>query len=127
MYSSVPNLVTTFGYINASWTLRADLTAEYVCRLLNHMDDTGARQVTPRLREADKDMPQRPFIDGFSAGYMQRTMDRMPRQGDHAPWINPQDYGRDKVMIRTGALEDGALVFDNPAPVIAAPLLQAAE
>jgi monooxygenase len=127
MYSGVPNLVTTFGYINASWTLRADLTAEYVCRLLNHMDDTGARQVTPRLREADKDMPQRPFIDGFSAGYMQRTMDRMPRQGDHAPWINPQDYGRDKVMIRTGALEDGALVFDNPAPVIAAPLLQAAE
>ena len=128
MYSGVPNLVTTFGYVNASWTLRADLTAEYVCRLLNHMDDTGARQITPRLREADMPMPQRPFIDGFSAGYMQRTMDRMPRQGDHAPWINPQDYGRDKVMIRTGVLEDGALVFDNPAPLIAAaPLLQAAE
>jgi monooxygenase len=128
MYSGVPNLVTTFGYVNASWTLRADLTAEYVCRVLHHMDDTGARQVTPRLRKADMPMPQRPFIDGFSAGYMQRTMDRMPRQGDHAPWINPQDYSRDKVMIRTGELEDGALVFDNPATVIAAaPLLQAAE
>ena len=56
------------------------------------MDDTGARQATPRLREADKAMPRRPFIDGFSAGYMQRSMDRLPRQGDHAPWINPQDY-----------------------------------
>ena len=53
MYSGVPNLVCTFGYINASWTLRADLTSEYVCRLLNHMDETGTRQVTPRLRDGD--------------------------------------------------------------------------
>ena len=92
MYSGVPNLVSTFGYINASWTLRADLTSEYVCRLLNHMDETGTRQVTPRLRESDRDMPARPWIDDFSSGYMQRVMHRFPKQGDREPWINPQNY-----------------------------------
>src|SRR5262249_34110185 len=117
MYSGVPNLVSTFGYINASWTLRADLTSEYVCRLLNHMDARGMRQVTPRLRESDADMPPRPWIDAFSSGYMQRMMHRFPKQGDREPWINPQDYSRDRKMIRFGALEDGALVFSNPEPV----------
>jgi cation diffusion facilitator CzcD-associated flavoprotein CzcO len=115
MYSGVPNMVSTFGYINASWTLRADLTSEYVCRLLNHMDETGTRQVTPRLRETDRNMPARPWIDHFSSGYMRREMHRFPKQGDHEPWINPQDYARDKKMIRHGALEDGALIFSNPA------------
>ena len=114
MYSDVPNLVTTFGYINASWTLRADLTSEYVCRLLNHMDETHTRQVTPRLREIDRHMPARPWIDGFSSGYMQRMMHRFPKQGDHAPWVNPQNYTRDKKMIRHAPLEDGALIFSNP-------------
>jgi monooxygenase len=120
MYSDVPNLITTFGYINASWTLRADLTAEYACRLLNHMDERGARQVTPRLRDADHGMPARPWIDGFSSGYMQRAMHRFPKQGDREPWLNPQNYTRDKKMIRTAPLEDGALEFDN-GKCIAAP------
>jgi cation diffusion facilitator CzcD-associated flavoprotein CzcO len=111
MYSGVPNLVSTFGYINASWTLRADLTSEYVCRLLNHMDRIGARQVTPRLRATDADMPARPWIDSFSSGYMQRVMHRFPKQGDREPWINPQNYARDKKMIRAGEIEDGALEF----------------
>ncbi len=115
MISGVPNLVSTFGYINASWTLRADLTAEYVCRLLNHMHRRGARQATPRLRSGDAGMPGRPWIDGFSSGYMQRAMHLFPRQGDREPWINPQNYGRDKKMIRSGALEDGVLQFSNPA------------
>jgi cation diffusion facilitator CzcD-associated flavoprotein CzcO len=115
MYSGVPNLVSTFGYINASWTLRADLTSEYVCRLLNHMDETGTRQATPRLRDSDQHMPARPWIDQFSSGYMQRMMHRFPKQGDHAPWINPQNYTRDKKMIRFAPLEDGALIFSNPA------------
>jgi cation diffusion facilitator CzcD-associated flavoprotein CzcO len=115
MYSGVPNLVSTFGYINASWTLRADLTCEYVCRLVNHMTETRTRQATPRLREMDRNMPARPWIDDFSSGYMQRMMDRFPKQGDHEPWINPQNYTRDKQMIRYGALEDGALIFDNRA------------
>ncbi|OGI68771.1 MAG: FAD-containing monooxygenase EthA [Candidatus Muproteobacteria bacterium RBG_16_60_9] len=118
MYSDVPNLVSTFGYINASWTLRADLTAEYVCRLINHMDERGTRRCTPRLREQDRNMPARRWIDGFSSGYMQRVMHLFPKQGDREPWINPQNYGRDKKMIRHGAIEDGVLIFDNPAPAV---------
>ena len=115
MYSDVPNLACTFGYINASWTLRADLTAEYVCRLLAHLDAVGMRQVTPRLRETDRDMPARPWIDQFSSGYMQRMMHRFPKQGDRLPWINPQNYARDRKMLRRDPLEDGALIFSNPA------------
>lgn len=110
-YSDVPNLVSTFGYINASWTLRADLTCEYVCRLLNHMRATATDQCTPRLRASDADMPERPWIDNFSAGYMQRAMHLMPRQGDREPWINPQDYKRDKVLFRQSALDDGVMQF----------------
>ena len=111
MYSDVPNLVTTFGYINASWTLRADLTAEYVCRVLNHMDKKGVRTVVPRLRPEDENMPRRDWIDDFSPNYMKRTMHMFPKQGDHEPWVNPQNYGRDKKMIRNAPLEDGALRF----------------
>jgi cation diffusion facilitator CzcD-associated flavoprotein CzcO len=115
MYSDVPNLVQTFGYINASWTLRADLTAEYTCRVLNRMDELGARQVTPRLQPEDRDMPKRPWIEDFSSGYMQRAMHLLPNQGDRAPWRNTQSYAADKKMIRKAALEDGALTFGNPA------------
>jgi cation diffusion facilitator CzcD-associated flavoprotein CzcO len=110
-YSDVPNLVSSFGYINASWTLRADLTCEYVCRLLNHMRATATDQCTPRLRDSDADMPERPWIDDFSAGYMQRAMHLMPRQGDREPWINPQDYKRDKEMFRKSPLDDGVMQF----------------
>lgn len=122
MYSDVPNLVSTFGYINASWTLRADLTAEYVCRLINHMDKRGARQCTPRLRGADRHMPARRWIDGFTSGYMQRVMHLFPKQGDREPWINPQNYRRDKNMMHRAAIEDGVLIFDNPAPAIRSPV-----
>ena len=120
MYSDVPNLITTFGYINASWTLRADLTAEYLCRLLNHMDETGTRQVTPTLRETDQNMPRRDWIEDFSSGYMQRAMHMFPKQGDREPWMNPQDFVKDKKMIRFAPLEDGALVFSNPFSVLEA-------
>lgn len=116
MYSDVPNMVQTFGYINASWTLRADLTAEYLCRLLNRMDELGIRQCTPRLREEDRDMPEHPWIENFSSGYMQRSMHLFPKQSDRAPWHNPQRYALDKKMIRRAKLEDGALTFDNPVP-----------
>ena len=115
MVSDVPNLVSTFGYINASWTLRADLTAEYVCRVLNHMEECGARQATPRLRPGDAAMPGRAWIEDFSSGYMRRAMHLFPRQGDREPWINPQNYVRDRKMIREAPLEDGVLRFSNPA------------
>jgi cation diffusion facilitator CzcD-associated flavoprotein CzcO len=110
-YSDIPNLASTFGYINASWTLRSDLTAEYVCRLLNHMRKKGVVQCTPRLREQDRNMNERPWIDGFSSGYMQRMMHRMPRQGDHEPWINPQNYRRDKKMFKHSPIDDGVMQF----------------
>ena len=114
-YSDVPNLVSSFGYINASWTLRADLTCEYVCRLLNHMDETGTRQATPRLRPSDRDMPERPWIEGFSSGYVQRVLHLLPKQGDREPWINPQSYKRDRKMFRKGPVADGVMQFTRPA------------
>ncbi|MEY4656394.1 MAG: hypothetical protein RL073_621 [Actinomycetota bacterium] len=112
-YSDIPNMASTFGYINASWTLRSDLTAEYVCRLLNHMRKKGVVQCTPRLREQDRNMKERPWIDGFSSGYMQRMMHRMPRQGDHEPWINPQNYRRDKKMFKHSPIDDGVMQFSK--------------
>jgi monooxygenase len=112
-YSGVPNLASSFGYINASWTLRADLTCEYVCRLLNHMDTTGTTQCTPRLRPEDEGMEEKPWIDNFSAGYMERVMDQFPKQGDHEPWINPQNYTRDKKLFRESPLDDGAMQFSG--------------
>jgi cation diffusion facilitator CzcD-associated flavoprotein CzcO len=110
-YSDVPNLASSFGYVNASWTLRSDLIAEYVCRLLNHMNETGTVQCTPRLRPSDMSMPELPWIDNFSAGYIQRVMDRFPKQGDREPWINPQNYGKDKKMFRKSPVDDGAMQF----------------
>jgi monooxygenase len=116
MYSDLPNMVQTFGYINASWTLRADLTCEYVCRLINRMDELGLRQCTPRLRPEDANMQARPWIDDFSAGYMQRVMHLFPKQGDKDPWRNTQNYALDKKLIRNAPLEDGVLQFSNPPP-----------
>ena len=111
-YSDVPNLISTFGYINASWTLRADINSAFACRLLNHMKVTGATQVTPVLRDSDFDMPERPWVDGFSSGYMKRSMSEMPKQGDREPWLNTQDYLRDKKMLsRKNSVEDGVLQF----------------
>ena len=113
MYSDVPNLVQTFGYINASWTLRADLTSEYVCRLLNRMKDVGAARAVPRLMETEQDMPARPWIDGFTPGYMTRAMHLFPKQGDHAPWQNTQNYTQDKQIVRKAPLEDGRLRLES--------------
>ncbi len=115
MYSDIPNLIQTFGYINASWTLRADLTAEYACRVINRMDELDVAQVTPRLREEDRNMVLGPWIQDFSAGYMQRVMHLFPKQGSD-PWRNTQDFDLDKKLIRNAPLEDGALTF-GPSPV----------
>ena len=110
-YSDVPNLASSFGYINASWTLRADLIGRYVCRLMNHMAATGTVQCTPRLRDVDQGMEQRPWITDFNPGYMNRMMDRFPRQGDHEPWINPQNYKRDRKMFADDPVDDGVMQF----------------
>ena len=75
----------------------------------------GAKQVTPRLRAGDANMPQRPWIDGFSSGYVRRSMHQFPRQGDREPWVNPQNYRSDQAMIRRGPIEDDVLQFTSPA------------
>ena len=116
MFSGVPNLANVFGYVNASWTLRADITCEYVCRLLKRMDQLGMRQCTARLGEAEKAMPRRPWIVGFTPGYMARAMHLFPKQGDRDPWRNTQNYPLDRKMARRGPLEDGALAFSNSEP-----------
>jgi cation diffusion facilitator CzcD-associated flavoprotein CzcO len=113
-YSDVPNLASTFGYVNASWTLRADLIARYVCRLLNHMDETGTQICTPRLRASDGSMQLRPLLDHLTSGYVQRAADRYPKQGDREPWINPQDYAKDKKMFRRSPVDDGVMRFTTP-------------
>jgi cation diffusion facilitator CzcD-associated flavoprotein CzcO len=120
-YSDVPNLVSTFGYINASWTLRSDLIAQYVCRLLNHMRATGTDQCTPRLRESDRDMPRRPWIEDFSSGYVQRMMPALPKQGDRPPWINPQRYKPDRALLAKDPVDDGVMQFTRTLVPVAQP------
>jgi cation diffusion facilitator CzcD-associated flavoprotein CzcO len=110
-FSGIPNLASSWGYINASWTLRADLTCEIVCRLLNHMRDTKTSMCTPTLRVSDRGMPQKSWIESFSSGYMRRAMHKMPKQGDREPWINPQNYKRDKKMFRKSPVDDGVMLF----------------
>ena len=119
-FSDVPNLMTTFGYVNASWTLRADLNAAYLCRLLNHMRETGTTQCTPRLRPTDHDMVPRPFIDDFPAGYIRRAMHLLPSQGDREPWLNTQNYLRDRKFIGRQPVDDDVMEFTTaPVPATA--------
>jgi hypothetical protein len=106
-------MALALGYTNASWTLKCDLTCEYVCRLLNHMDRHGHRMVTPRNR--DPDLKTVPFID-LKSGYVQRSLDQFPRQGTRTPWRLHQNYLRDIAMLKLGPLEDEALEFSAGAP-----------
>lgn len=113
MVGDVPNLISVFGYINASWTLKADLICRYLCRLLARMDETGAVQATPRLRAGAT--AAAPFVEHFSAGYMQRSIEQWPKQGAEAPWRVNQSYFADLKALRFGAIEDGVLEFSKPA------------
>jgi len=108
MYSDVPNLASAFGYTNASWTLKCDLTAEYVCRLLNHMDRCGYARCTPRLN--DPSLTDEPILD-FTSGYVKRALHTLPRQGSKTPWRLRQNYFRDLSMLRYGRVEDGTMEF----------------
>ena len=113
MYDGVPNLATVFGYTNASWTLKCDLTCEYVCRVLNHMTAKGLRQATPR--NDDPAIEPQPWLD-FSSGYVTRAMAAWPKQGSKAPWRLHQNYAMDLMSLKYAKLEDGTLKFSNPTP-----------
>ncbi|WP_041730233.1 flavin-containing monooxygenase [Conexibacter woesei] len=117
MFSGVPNLAVTIGYTNASWTLKGDLVAEYVCRLVNHMDEHAYTQVTPLA--PDPSLPTEPFID-LKSGYVLRSIEQLPKQGPRAPWRLHQNYARDVAMMKYGSLEDDAIAFSQ-APAVAAP------
>jgi len=108
MYSDVPNLASVFGYTNASWTLKADLVCEYVCRLLNHMDRKGFRQATPR--NSDPTLTEEPWVN-FSSGYIQRALAHQPKQGSKRPWKLYQNYVLDLLTLRHGSVKDKAMVF----------------
>jgi cation diffusion facilitator CzcD-associated flavoprotein CzcO len=111
MYGGLPNLANTFGYTNASWTLKADLIAEHVCRILNHMDRAGLVECRPI--NDDPDMAPAPWFD-FSSGYIQRAMDKFPKLGPASPWRAHQNYFKDLMMFRTGPVDDGVLRFRAP-------------
>ena len=112
MLSGVPNLASVFGYINASWTLKADLICNYVCRLLNLMDKKGARQVTPLNGH---EAAVAPFVEKFSSGYVQRAIATWPKQGSKAPWRVYQNYLRDVWALKWSSVDNEALEFSNPA------------
>jgi monooxygenase len=110
MFSGVPNLAIAIGYTNASWTLKCDLACEYVCRMLNHMDEHGYRQCMPRA--PDPSLPTEAFLDLMS-GYVLRSVDRFPKQGSRAPWRLHQNYARDILLLRRGTLEDEGMEFSS--------------
>ncbi|WP_193612536.1 flavin-containing monooxygenase [Nocardioides lijunqiniae] len=107
MLSGVPNFAYTIGYTNASWTLKADLVADYVCRVLRHLDETGTTTV---VAVKDPSVGEQPFLD-FKAGYVLRSLDVLPKQGDRAPWLLKQNYVTDLRTIRRGVVADGVLTF----------------
>ena len=113
MFTGVPNLVWVFGYFRASWTLRVDLVADFVCRLLKHMKQTGAKKVTPQLRPEDHNMPLLPWIDpeNFNPGYMMRGMHLLPKRGDKPEWQHNQDYWAEKDEFPAIDLKDRAFVY----------------
>jgi cation diffusion facilitator CzcD-associated flavoprotein CzcO len=114
MFTGVPNMAWVFGYFRASWTLRADLVADFVCRLLNHMKEKKARRVTPSLRPQDKDMPLLPWIDpeNFNPGYVMRSLHLLPKRGDKPEWQHSQDYWAEKDQLPAADLDDRALVYE---------------
>ncbi|MBO0721426.1 MAG: NAD(P)/FAD-dependent oxidoreductase [Blastocatellia bacterium] len=114
MFSGVPNLASVFGYTNASWTLRADLLAEYFCRLINFMDTR--EYVEARPKAPDPEMPLKPF-GNLMSGYFKRAKERLPREGMKGPWRNPQNYAFDIYRFRFGAIDDGFLEFRRACDV----------
>ena len=114
MFTGVPNMAWVFGYFRASWTLRTDLVADFVIRLLAHMKQKGAKKVTPALRPEDHNMPLLSWIDpeNFNPGYMMRNMHLLPKRGDKPEWQHSQDYWAEKDQIPAIDLDDAAFVYE---------------
>ncbi|SNS80723.1 Predicted flavoprotein CzcO associated with the cation diffusion facilitator CzcD [Sphingopyxis indica] len=128
MFSNVPNFSAVFGYLNASWTLRADIVSEYVCRVLNHMRDTRTEVATPLL--ADPSSLTEENIFDFSSGYIQRALHIMPKSAVDLPWRLSQNYVQDRIDMKSGPVDDGVLRFGHArtSAAAAAPAeLEAAE
>jgi cation diffusion facilitator CzcD-associated flavoprotein CzcO len=113
MLSGVPNLALAIGYMNASWTLKVDLTAEYICRLLAHMDAGGHSQCLPEL--ADSSIRKEALFN-TNSGHVQRSLDQLPKQGSKAPWRLRMNYVLDLAELRFGAVDDGTMRFSGPGP-----------
>ena len=116
MYSDVPNMAVATGYTNASWTLKCDLTCDYVCRMLNYMDRHGYTQCTPR--QNDPSVRAEPWVD-FSSGYIVRSRDKFPKQGNKVPWKLHQNYARDVLALRFGSINDGVIEYKSTAATTA--------
>jgi cation diffusion facilitator CzcD-associated flavoprotein CzcO len=114
MVSDVPNMAFAVGYTNASWTLKCDLTCEYVCRLINYLDEHGYTHACPR--RTDPTVEELPLMD-FSSGYIQRAIDQFPRQGSKKPWRLYQNYLLDRLTLRHADVDDGTLEFARAARV----------
>jgi cation diffusion facilitator CzcD-associated flavoprotein CzcO len=112
MLCGVPNMALTLGYANASWTLKADLVAEYVCRLLRHMDERGFHTCTPLPPDAS--LPTVPLLD-LKSGYVLRSIDQLPKQSTRPPWRLHQNYFKDLRLLRRGRIDDGVR-FSGPRP-----------
>jgi cation diffusion facilitator CzcD-associated flavoprotein CzcO len=108
-FSGVPNLVTAFGYLNSSWTLRIELVNRFWSAVLSRMDEVGATSVTPVLSAEEAGMPRRPWLADVTSGYLVRHLDDFPAQGDRAPWLNPQVHEETKALLAD--LDDGTLRF----------------
>ena len=108
MFSDVPNLAAAFGYTNASWTLKCDLTSEYVCKLLNYMERSGSTKCTPRRN--DPTVQEEPVLD-FTSGYVQRALSLLPTQGSKTPWRLHQNYALDLIGVRFNDIDDGVMEF----------------
>jgi monooxygenase len=119
LLEGIPNAALVFGYVNASWTLKADLVGEYTCRLLNHMRTHGYTQVVARATSRDRGTGT--ILDSLSSGYVRRGAHLLPRQGARGPWMVRNDYLRDVPVLRYGPIDDGVLQFSRQGATRLAP------
>ncbi|WP_081944694.1 flavin-containing monooxygenase [Sphingopyxis sp. MWB1] len=125
MFSNIPNFSVVFGYLNASWTLRADIVSEYVCRVLNHMGKQGSSIALPRLDDPSS-LTEDNIFD-FSSGYIQRSLHIMPKNAVEMPWRLSQNYVQDRIDMRRDPVDDGILHFGHPMAAASRDQLEAAE